>query len=388
MTFSINNWKDNPRSFYKELTAIKTKFIFDGFPHNQFPLVNPLVEESFSIIHSHLEKQNKLYILKNLEEFSPELSTGIKEILTAIDKLREGKRVQSVDINPVKFSYADTIECALKYAALSEKINRYKFYKDLSSYFKENGTSASDDIKNLDTILTSSKSLAEKIDDLVNSDVPLDAFIIPSFAPLDLEFFVKTRVAPVHVMGLIDFPVLYADGYKHTVYEFAIHDLKHAWDMELFRIKSIAEKNQSPQENVKEQEQIVNYIFLRIAQLPNKTMQECLEFLLFELVHEEGHSYNLKDLKEGLEEPSIYCNDFLARLTTQKLNSTFFGPSDTKKYKDTIPLFQQGKNLLLESISDAQKELNLTFPAFSYETNHHSFCEIHSGEKVKNTLLP
>ncbi len=42
MIFSINNWKDNPRSFYKELTAIKTKFIFDGFPHNQFPIANPL----------------------------------------------------------------------------------------------------------------------------------------------------------------------------------------------------------------------------------------------------------------------------------------------------------------------------------------------------------
>lgn len=434
MVSSIDDWKNNPTSFYKELITIKTKFIFDGFPHNQFPVGNPLVEEAFKTIHSHLDKQNKFYILKNLEELGPEVSAEIKEILTTVDKLRKGKRVQSVNINEnkhriVKFPYADTIECALKYADLSEKINRYKFYKDLSNQYKENGNTSSEDINKLDAILTNPKSLTEKVDDLitwdkaytkaklqqennphdtyhintsmnlpgyfqrqytqlvkddlVNSDSPIDVFIIPSFAPLDIAFFVKTRVAPIHVMGLIDFPFLFADGYKHTVHEFALHDLKHAWDMELFRIKSIAEKNQNPQDNLKEQERIANYIFSRVEQLPNKTMQDCLEFLLFELVHEEGHSYNLKDLKEGLEEPSIYCNDFLARLTTQKLNSTFFGPSETIKYRDMTPFFQQGKKLLLEFINDAQKELNLNLPTVSYETNHHGFCEIRSGEKVK-----
>jgi hypothetical protein len=109
-------------------------------------------------------------------------------------------------------------------------------------------------------------------------------------------------------------------------------------------------------------------------------MQECLTFLLFELVHEEGHSYNLDDLKDGLENASIYCNDFLSRLASQKLITHFFSE---KKYIDYVPLMQRGKQILLDIIENAYTELNIPREHVSYTSNHHGFCEVRYGEAVK-----
>lgn len=58
---------------------------------------------------------------------------------------------------------------------------------------------------------------------IANSDI----ILIPSYRPLDEEFFTITRQVPVFLVGLIDLHYLNADAHRYTPWQFFFHDLFH-----------------------------------------------------------------------------------------------------------------------------------------------------------------
>lgn len=54
-----------------------------------------------------------------------------------------------------------------------------------------------------------------------------DVIVFPTFAPLSPEFFVHTRVAPIHPLGLRPEP-LFSDGAVLSPLEYFLHDVDHA----------------------------------------------------------------------------------------------------------------------------------------------------------------
>src|SRR3990167_10346686 len=257
---TIKDWAEDPVGFHRSIMLIKEKFIFDGFIFNRFSIDIPLVRETINTIQNLLWKKSNCYLLHGAEELETECKADIEKLFQETKALSEGKMIYSDRCQPklVTYPYADTIECAIGFADLSEKIHRYKFYKNLFNQFETIGDSEiQQDIDNLRAMINANLPISEKMDqlstwdktytqkklqreckpfdtyhinkamnlpgyyhrqfkklvmdDLIYADTINHTIIIPSFASYDLDFFTHTRQAPAYVMGLLEMPYLYAD---------------------------------------------------------------------------------------------------------------------------------------------------------------------------------
>jgi hypothetical protein len=137
-----------------------------------------------------------------------------------------------------------------------------------------------------------------------------DALLYPSFRPVNIDYFVNTRGAPFHIVGLHTSglrpgePVPFADGFSMKPSEFAWHDIGH--------IEFMAERDFAYQDgSFKPLERIVQEWDLTRRRVvgywssfqEDKNLHDAMGLLLFEILHERGYQYSFAVLKAQLDTP-------------------------------------------------------------------------------------
>ncbi len=156
-----------------------------------------------------------------------------------------------------------------------------------------------------------------------------DCILLPSFSPLDIPFFRKTGDAPVGLMGMVS-DVIFGDEFLMTPYEFAIHDVNHFFDAIYQSYISMIEAGLSPLENLEIWEETKDFFQRKIDAIEDQELRSAVELVIFEVLHEEGHTYDLDNMRRGLEESNIYLNDLLDFLKKKIGELNFFQPPGSK----------------------------------------------------------
>lgn len=432
---SVESWVDNPKDLYLALKEVQDEHIFSGFNSKQFyfPVAKPALDQ---IKHelSNLSLDNL-----GIPELNKELKARISACLARVKLIEEGIEQQCVDPkNPngilkrkVPYQYDQCILISYEFSSILDDIYRIQAYKELNKELKD---------PELDRILNLNVPANQKIIELIALDSektkerlraqlgheptltqvnqnmrlppyyqsttweqfcvkelmsdpentsPDTSMIIPSFLPLDLEFFRKTRDYPIYPMGLINFEHLYADAFKHTPKEFAIHDLKHAWDMQLFNVMAVYNTGLSHSELYDQMHKISNYFDKKLNSIKDKDpeLYQTVVLLLFELLHEEGHSLELGDIHEGLHEKSMYGNFFLDRMSYKLSDFNFFG-DESKNFRELSPRFQEAVAMIedwtISASEDLKIEVKMEDRALSTEHNPEK-TKIPVGEKISQS---
>jgi hypothetical protein len=179
-----------------------------------------------------------------------------------------------------------------------------------------------------------------------------DVIAFPTFAPLDADFFVATRVVPVHPLGLVAAP-LYSDGAVMSPLEYFLHDVDHARFMLredlLSRGVALADAYQGTppttlvdarlnlhrtildgaapavvaaglagRERLDERSRYAAR-FIDAADLPSGTHARALSLLLFEILHEKGFPFDGAVLRREV------AGDRHVGKLGDKLRAGFFG---------------------------------------------------------------
>jgi len=156
--------------------------------------------------------------------------------------------------------------------------------------------------------------------------------IFPSFAPLDLEFFNRTRAVPFRVIGLSEVGI-YADGYNTlSPGEFAFHDLDHAIYMLGLDKPHFGRANERLEETVKVWDDTSNFVLRHFSVIRDQDLKEAVGLLLFEIFHEKSNNWDLRELKTRLE------THVDIEKVNQKLESSFFSQSPilTQSQRDRL----------------------------------------------------
>lgn len=404
---STDVWVERPKELYLAIRDIQNEHIYSGFNSKKFhfPVAKPALD--------HIKKKLSEFSFEslNVSELETKLAAEIQACLDKINLLEEGVEQHAPDpngsgtvIRKVTYPYDECIIVGFKFAEIMDDVFRFKAYKELNAVLKD---------EELTSILTGSLPLNEKIISLSRWDYdrtkkklseeeksheptrteisqamrlppyyqaitwkdfvfeeliadpeassPDTSIMIPSFLPLDLNFFNKTRGYPIYPMGLIDFEHLYADAFKHTPKEFAIHDLKHAWDMQLFNAIALHNTGFSYIELYDQMDKISDFLNKKLEDLKkvDPDLHSVVELMLFELLHEEAHSLELGDMREGLEKKSMYGNYFLDRLKYKLGPFNFFGDEEGPKYAKLMSRFEEGSNTLTNWFSEVEKVLKI-----------------------------
>jgi hypothetical protein len=128
-----------------------------------------------------------------------------------------------------------------------------------------------------------------------------NGIVIPTFAELDVLFFIQTRCVPIYVLGITSTP-LYVDMYTNTPLEFFIHDVGHSrrlhQEMERYYDVFIRNKKYESQRspfNLTSREDFYNeqYHYTKtllniINHTKDKQRANLKKLILFEVLHEQS----------------------------------------------------------------------------------------------------
>ncbi|MBI2791170.1 MAG: hypothetical protein HYX61_04360 [Gammaproteobacteria bacterium] len=400
---SVNLWQAEPKEFYLAMKEIQDEHIYRGFNPKKFwfPVAKPALD--------HIKDYFKANSFKELgvPELQNELEPLIKKNLEHIKRLEKGVDQEIIDpitkepiVRTVPYPYDECVEASLQFLEIVDYIFRVKAYKELNKDLKnpelQRILDSQDSVQNKVVALSkwdfarTEKDLTDKMDkkpsivqivqgmrlppyfqstnytnliraDLLDPDTFDASFIVPSFLPLDISFLNDTRPFAVYPMGMLDMEHLFADAFKHTPIEFAYHDLKHAWDMQLFNYVALHNTELSPSELADQMKEIYDHITQKQKELKTKDpdLYETVELLLFELLHEEGHALEIGDMREGLDEKSMYGNYFLDRLNYKIGPFNFFGDPERKRFAELSPRYKEGVDLLKQWFNSAEKDLKI-----------------------------
>ncbi len=140
-------------------------------------------------------------------------------------------------------------------------------------------------------------------------DLQPDSIVIPTFAELDIMFFLQTRCVPVYVLGITSQP-LYVDMYTNTPLEFFIHDVGHSRRLhqEMERYYDVYVRNKtyeterSPFDIVsrdafyRDQFNYTKVLLNIIKQTKDKDRANLKKLILFEAIHEQSSPVVKEDL--------------------------------------------------------------------------------------------
>lgn len=137
-----------------------------------------------------------------------------------------------------------------------------------------------------------------------------NVILLPSFIPVDMSYFLNSRQAPMHLMGIDlsgithDKSTPYADGFAMKPSEFIWHDAGHIEYMVAADLAYLT-STFKPIERVVHEWQITSRRLSQYLQRlkSNKNLYDATEIILFEILHERGFSYSLSVLKAQLDTP-------------------------------------------------------------------------------------
>ena len=126
-----------------------------------------------------------------------------------------------------------------------------------------------------------------------------DTILIPTFAILDINYFIKTRCVPIYPVGIVNKPLL-TDMYLNTPLEFFIHDIGHGRRLhqetdryyDLFIKSKGYERKRSPFDLVsKEDFYMMQYNYSKvilklIKRTRDKQKANLKRLIIFEIIHE------------------------------------------------------------------------------------------------------
>lgn len=159
--------------------------------------------------------------------------------------------------------------------------------------------------------LTSSfhRNNAEHVLEVLLNRAP-NVLLYPSFQSVDIDYFLRTRAAPFHIVGIDlsgfmpDENVPYADGFPMKPSEFFWHDIGHdeyMEDADYAYIKSTFKPiERVVQEWFLTSQRIISYLN---TIKDNKNLYDAAKLILFEILHERGFQYSLAVLKAQLDTP-------------------------------------------------------------------------------------
>jgi hypothetical protein len=186
-----------------------------------------------------------------------------------------------------------------------------------------------------------------------------DVFIYQTFEPVDKRFFLKSRAAPVYIVG-VDLrgarhgePMPYADGRNRTPAEFAYHDVVHASTTARQDLKIFANKSKERENLVHQHAEVGRFLdkLLDVIYLRNKDLGDAVQEVLFEIHHERGFSYELANLLPQFETP--FWTDVILR----KYVGGFHDGSDVNE--KLFPLIEQARKELLLNLRSLAETRNL-----------------------------
>ena len=174
-----------------------------------------------------------------------------------------------------------------------------------------------------------------------------ESLFIPTFEPLDFEFFLKNMHLNIYPIGLIDNYYIYADGERMSVMDFFRHDVSHSF--------GVGEQN--------ENDKYIAEIFIKTLYHQNLKEQEKnkLEILLFQLIH-EGVPFSLNWTK-------------VACLTIDKLRNAVnkhLRPKIKRKHfgLSSVLDLDSSYELTIESIIDTSETMKLC-PEIKHDKLHY-----------------
>lgn len=307
----FDKWQNNPSELYVELIQRRQVAELHDDPF-QFPEMLATVMKIKNDIENRLSNHNELQSLTNeeincLEKYSDQFQLIIN------DHIPYDKTIVTI------FSYLEFMDDVFKRLCPTlpnslAKMNTERFFSNLSSQ------------KNL--------------------------FLLFSFRPSDITFFIKSRPAPIYIIGLMDYPSfekaceakVKTDGLMIEIGGFSHHDAEHTRG--LWKTDSDLSRKSNHEKLVVESQMIRNLMTNRIKQLEIKDpdLAQAATILLFELLHERGLQFNLGLLKTYLNIP-IYLET-----TKRKWKTLFWDPLPGKV--ELYSRFDEAFDWLNRQVSD------------------------------------
>jgi hypothetical protein len=307
----IRELEANPLKIYFETRTIARRAKAEGKKTFSFERQRPTVERILKIINAMLAKNLTREQFPEREEFE-----ALK---------REGEALLS-DRNPygMTMPYHGYISYGLKFLNLRTQVRR-----------RENPT---------DAFIQS--RYHEK---LSASDLPLllerwpDVILFLSFEAVGNNYFTETRVGRLHLIGATEQPE-FGDGFLLPEIEWADHDIGHIAFMEK---RDFELSQESDFDDVKSYEQFEankKAIKDKIQTLhpANHPLADAAGLLLFEVTHERGYQYDLRQLKTQLE------TNKWTEVVHFKLQSNFW--HNPPVAAGNYPLLEEGRKFLLKTI--------------------------------------
>ena len=231
--------------------------------------------------------------------------------------------------------------------------------------------------------LTSSfhKQNAEHVLEKLLSCAP-DVLLFPSFQEVDIDYFLRTRPTPFHIVGITFSGIEpgealpFADGFAMKPSEFYWHDIGHIEFMQN-RDQAFIEQSFKPLERI-----ISEWNFTRrritsyLTSISSQTnLLDATKLILFELLHERGFQYSLVVLKAELDTPK--WTEILNRKFTNnyyrnspEINLALFGELETARVQllHFAELTRcQDQRKYIEAMHGAHLALRITnFPRVNY----------------------
>lgn len=170
-----------------------------------------------------------------------------------------------------------------------------------------------------------------------------DVLLFPSFQEVDVDYFLLTRPAPFHIVGITfsgfdpDDALPFADGFAMKPSEFYWDDIGH---IEFMHNKDHAYIKQSfkPLERIiSEWDFTRRRIFSYLTSIRSQVnLLDATKLILFELLHERGFQYSLVVLKAELDTPKwteILNRKFINNYyrNSPEINPALFGELETAR---------------------------------------------------------
>lgn len=311
-------------------------------------------EKSPADLYFTLSERKKVASQNKLEFEMPEMSITIDKIRSDINfRLSEPNEYQALNnVERKKLSfYSQQFKILLdNHVPYKQTIKVvYSYLEFMDAIFKR-----------LDPQLP--KSIAKLLteNEFSNLHSASNAFIFFSFRPIDIEFFVKTRSAPIYIIGLLEYPSFQnpqkskvkVDGFETEIGGFSHHDAEHARTDYRLDLKMLDEEL-SVENALLKWNKTKNILLskLKALQTSNPELAQAVIILLFEMLHERGLQYDPAYLKPYLN------SEVYLQTTKDKWNSQFWDPLPGKP--EIMHIFSDAHHWLNNQISEILVKQNL-----------------------------
>lgn len=311
----FDQWVNDPITLYESLQRRRST----NSPF-KFPEMSSTVMSIIEDLNQHLTQQNE-YELLNTEE--------VKKL-----KYLKNQLLESVSNN---VPYEDTVSIF------------YNYLETMDNIFKRLSPTLPNAIAKLLT--------EDQFENLVKEPSVLLYF---SYRSAKIDFFVKTRPAPLYLIGLLKYPNFHeahtakyvVDGYETDIGGFAHHDAEHArssWKTDRALLSNPKRLN--------EWQRVRDQLYEKIRKLDDIKLGKSIEVLLFEICHERGMQFDLVTLATYLKQPLFsttskdkWLNHFWNPLPGPKDLHLRFEEAEKWLYEEVLRLLaEQNREQLLSS---------------------------------------